>query len=151
MDGHINASLLHRSHECEMSWLNLSNNWVQTMLLQWHGFGQEAHQSNLEFHRLYDYVFKHLLMQWMVLLTSISGVFSQGQKDNVLSYVGPETLNTIMGVMNVLKCPNKVHWRVQRELAVILTCWVNVSQLGLAIQNCAIKVLAHEFVIHKSP
>ena len=90
-------------------------------------------------------------MQWMVLLTSISRVFSQGRKDNVLSFVGPETLNTIMGVMNVLKCPRKVHWRLQHELAVILTCWVNVSQLGLAIQNCAIKVLAQEFVIHKSP
>ncbi len=70
MDGRIDASLLHRSHECELSWLNLSNNWVQTMLLQGHGFGQEEHQSNLYFHCLYDYLFKHLLMQWMVLLTS---------------------------------------------------------------------------------
>ena len=53
--------------------------------------------------------------------------------------------------MTVFKCPNKVHQRVRRELAVILTCWVIVSQLSLASQNRAIKVLVHEFVIHKSP
>jgi hypothetical protein len=53
--------------------------------------------------------------------------------------------------MTVLKCPNKVHQRVQRELAVILTCWVVVSQPSLAYQNRAKKVLAHEFVIHKPP
>jgi hypothetical protein len=53
MDGRINASLLHKSHECELSWLNLSNNWVQTMLLQWHGYGQVPRQSDLDFHRVY--------------------------------------------------------------------------------------------------
>ncbi len=46
--------LTYRSHECELSWLNLSNNWVQTMLLQWHGYGQEEpSQSDLDFHLLY--------------------------------------------------------------------------------------------------
>ncbi len=53
MDGRINASLLHRNHECELSWLNLSNNCVQTMLLQRHGYGQKPHQSELDFHPLY--------------------------------------------------------------------------------------------------
>ena len=54
--------------------------------------------------------------------TSITRVLTQGQKDNVLPFIRPELLNTIMGVRTVLKCPNKVHQRVQRELAVILTC-----------------------------
>ena len=53
--------------------------------------------------------------------------------------------------MTVLKCPNKVHQRVQRELSVILTCWIIVSWLSLASQNRAKKVLAHEFVIRKPP
>ena len=82
---------------------------------------------------------------------SITRVLTHGQKDNVLPYVCPELLNTIMGIMTVLKCPNKVHQRVQSELAVILTCWVIVSQLSLASQNLAKKVLAYEFVIHKPP
>ena len=53
MDGPIDASLLHRDHECELSWLNLSNNQVQAMLLQWHGYGQEPRQSDLDFHLVY--------------------------------------------------------------------------------------------------
>ena len=53
--------------------------------------------------------------------TSLTRVLTQGQKDNVLPYVCPELLNTVMGIRIVLKCPNKVHQRVQRELAVILT------------------------------
>jgi hypothetical protein len=40
---------------------------------------------------------------------------------------------------------------VQRELAVILTCWVVVGRPSLASQNRAIKVLVHEFVIHTPP
>ena len=44
--------------------------------------------------------------------TSLTEVLEQGQKDNTLSYVRPELLNTR---------PNKKHQRVQRELAVILT------------------------------
>ena len=55
------------------------------------------------------------------LCTSLTRVLTQGQKDNVLPYVRPELLNTVMGIRTVLKCPNKVHQRVQRELAVILT------------------------------
>jgi len=51
----------------------------------------------------------------------LTRVLTQGQKDNVLPYVRPELLNTVMGIRTVLKCPNKVHQRVQRELAVILT------------------------------
>ena len=87
-----------------------------------------------------------------LLAMSITRVLTQGQKDNVLPYVLPELLNTIMGIMAVLKYPtNKVHQRVQRELAVIFTCWVIVSRLSLASQNRAKKVLAHEFVIHKPP
>ncbi len=53
MNGRIDEFILHRSYECELSWLNLSNNWIQTMLLQRHGYGQETHQSELDFHRLY--------------------------------------------------------------------------------------------------
>ena len=37
---------------------------------------------------------------------------------------------------------------MQRELAVILTCWVVIGRPSLASQNRAIKVLAREFVIH---
>ncbi len=53
MDGRINASLLHKIHECELSWLNLSNNWVQTMLLKLHCSGQEPFQSEYDFDFLY--------------------------------------------------------------------------------------------------
>jgi len=66
--------------------------------------------------------------------TSLTRVLTQGQKDNVLPYVRPELLNTIMGIRTVLKCPNKVHQRVQRELAVILTCWVLVSNQVLPVK-----------------
>ena len=52
MDGRINAYLLHRSHECELNWLNLSKNWVQTILL-WHVYGQEPRQSDLYIHYIY--------------------------------------------------------------------------------------------------
>ncbi len=57
----------------------------------------------------------------MVVPTSLTRVLTQGQKDNVLPYVRPELLNTVMGIRTVLKCPNKVHRLVQRELVVILT------------------------------
>jgi hypothetical protein len=72
--------------------------------------------------------------------TSITRVLTQGRKDNVLPYVRPELFNTIYNGRwdcNVFKCPNKVHQRVQRKLAVILTYWVIVSQPSLASQNCA--------------
>ena len=54
MDGRVNASLIHKIHECGLSWLNLSNTWVQTMLLQCHGYGQEPRQSDSVFHLIYD-------------------------------------------------------------------------------------------------
>ena len=79
---------------------------------------------------------------------SLTRVLTQGQKDNVLPFIRPELLNTIMGIRTVLKCPNKVHQRVQCELTVILTHWVIVSRQSLVSQNHAKKVLAPEFVIH---
>ncbi len=87
------------------------------------------------------------------LTTSLTRVLTQGQKDNVLPYVRPEFFNTIMGIRTVLKCPNKVHQRVQRELAVILTCWVVVSQPSLACQNRAKKMcerMSLSYTIHRS-
>ena len=83
-----------------------------------------------------------------IITMSLIRVLKQGQKDNALSYVRPELLNTIMGHRTKLLAPTKcISVRVQRELVVILTCWVVVSRPSLAIQNRAIRVLAHEFVI----
>ena len=54
MDGCIDAYLLHRSHECDQNWQNLSKNWVQTILLG-HVYGQEPRQSDLDIHYIYIY------------------------------------------------------------------------------------------------
>ena len=51
MDGHMDASLLHQSHEGGLSWwLNLSNNWIHTILWLCHGWFQKPVQSGLHFH-----------------------------------------------------------------------------------------------------
>ena len=74
--------------------------------------------------------------QQKILGTSLIRVLKQGQKDNALSYVRPELLNTIMGLRTNLLAPTKC---ISVCLAVILTCWVIVGGPSLASQNCAIK------------
>jgi len=75
MDGSINASLHHRNHECELSWLNLSNNWVQTIVL-WHGYGQEQCQSDLDFHLIYviDYMRRRFVRTLSVTICDFSAI-----------------------------------------------------------------------------
>ena len=69
MDGRIHASFLHRSHESELSWLNLSNNWVQPCYFDRLMARNQVRVTQSSILYIYK-VFKQLLMQWMVLLTS---------------------------------------------------------------------------------
>ncbi len=48
-----------------------------------------------------------LLMPLLLQCTSLTRVLKQGQKDNALSYVHPELLNTIMGLRTKLLAPTK--------------------------------------------
>jgi len=69
MYGCIDASLLHRSLECELSWPNLSNNWEQPCYYDM--VMARNHVRVTKTSILYNcYEFKNFLMQWMVLLTS---------------------------------------------------------------------------------